>query len=313
MDRGPFSTDILDLFARLKKQAKAVGGTIITLLGNHELMALEAEAKYVNSQEMEAFGGAEERFRAFSEGWRYRYLRKHPAVVLQRSTVFVHAGLAPWFARMGAAGVNALVREAIANGAWGHRALNAFADGPLWNRILITEASAGMCEGVGAALQELTKQSTAPVQRMVVGHTIQRDHRIHQFCNGSLVAIDISITAWNMLGADNLGAIEVVAHSSAPESHVVEHYPLRSPVDVAVSHMIVQRGPDGVLHLVVNPALQLYEGQRAPVRYTTLLIPVVAAVASRIHKHRTPRSVRNMLLLLMFAAAFFIALLNIVS
>jgi hypothetical protein len=40
VDRGPNSTALVDLFARLRDEADAAGGSVTCLLGNHELMVL---------------------------------------------------------------------------------------------------------------------------------------------------------------------------------------------------------------------------------------------------------------------------------
>eukprot|EP00854_Cymbomonas_tetramitiformis_P011493 gene11493-13586_t len=54
LDRGPNSLELLDLFARLKDEAENVGGTVTCLLGNHELMTLQGDLRYVSRTELKA-------------------------------------------------------------------------------------------------------------------------------------------------------------------------------------------------------------------------------------------------------------------
>lgn len=48
IDRGPCSVECIELLRRLQSQARAAGGDVIRLCGNHELMLLQADYRYVN-------------------------------------------------------------------------------------------------------------------------------------------------------------------------------------------------------------------------------------------------------------------------
>jgi len=56
-DRGPDSRQIIDDLRKLKKRAKKAGGRIHTLIGNHELMNIVGDLRYVHPGEFEAFRG----------------------------------------------------------------------------------------------------------------------------------------------------------------------------------------------------------------------------------------------------------------
>jgi hypothetical protein len=126
VDRGPGSRAALDLLMRLESEAHASGGRVHVLLGNHELMVLTADLRYVTSEEFKAFAPDETpamrdaAFRslamhdqtdrasfdtayppgyfalrsAFSPSGQYgRWLLEKPLALVLNDTAFVHGGL----------------------------------------------------------------------------------------------------------------------------------------------------------------------------------------------------------------------------
>lgn len=59
LDRGPDSRKALDLIRRLERDAPRAGGRVYALLGNHELMRLVDDWRYVNPGEIDAFKNGE--------------------------------------------------------------------------------------------------------------------------------------------------------------------------------------------------------------------------------------------------------------
>jgi len=55
IDRGPDSRRIMDLLMRLEKQAKKAGGAVQALVGNHEVMNVVGDLRYVSPEEYAAF------------------------------------------------------------------------------------------------------------------------------------------------------------------------------------------------------------------------------------------------------------------
>jgi hypothetical protein len=55
LDRGPDSRKILDLVMNLTAEAPKSGGTVVPLLGNHEVMRLMRDLRYVSAGEYAAF------------------------------------------------------------------------------------------------------------------------------------------------------------------------------------------------------------------------------------------------------------------
>ncbi|MBI3049466.1 MAG: metallophosphoesterase [Acidobacteria bacterium] len=62
LDRGADSRRVLDLLRRLERDAAGAGGRVYALLGNHEVMRMISDWRYVSPEEIAAFrtGGSEE-------------------------------------------------------------------------------------------------------------------------------------------------------------------------------------------------------------------------------------------------------------
>jgi len=145
LDRGPKSRAAMDLLMRLEEEARAVGGAVHVLIGNHESMNIIGDLRYVSKAEYAAFAGdetAEERERwflayqerhsagstpevlrkkfdelypvgffalrrAFRPDGKYgKWLLAKPVIVIVNGTAFVHGGLSPMVEKLGLDGVN---------------------------------------------------------------------------------------------------------------------------------------------------------------------------------------------------------------
>ncbi len=74
IDRGPGSRDVVELLMKLDRQAKAAGGAVHMVLGNHEVMVMTGDLRYVSPAEYAAFEGDEtqaERDAMYAEYRRY--------------------------------------------------------------------------------------------------------------------------------------------------------------------------------------------------------------------------------------------------
>jgi hypothetical protein len=59
LDRGPDSKKALDLLRKLEGEAQRAGGRVVALLGNHELMRVVSDWRYVSQGETDAFKNAD--------------------------------------------------------------------------------------------------------------------------------------------------------------------------------------------------------------------------------------------------------------
>ncbi len=154
LDRGPDSRRTMDLIMRLEHEAPRAGGRVHQLLGNHEVMNLIGDLRYVSDEEYAAFLDGEsvderelwyQRFRAgkpadaddqtvrsaFDEkappgffghrrafrinGFYGKWLLQKPLMVVINDTAFVHGGVPPYVAEYGLAGVNGTLKEDLLN------------------------------------------------------------------------------------------------------------------------------------------------------------------------------------------------------
>ncbi|MEZ4362527.1 MAG: metallophosphoesterase [Kofleriaceae bacterium] len=220
LDRGDDEQELLDTLERLEGEARAAGGALIWLLGNHELMNAAGDFRYVTpggfvdfqdapGVEPSAAAGAPEvaraRLAAFAVGPHpgpyARILAGQNTVQLVGDVVFSHAGpLGEWAAR-----ADELNREARCwlSGQVPATALPAALtaeEGPAWTRALGLDPVD--CARVREALTALG------AKRMVVGHTVQPSG-ISSACDGAVWRIDVG------LGAAYGGPIEVLELTEA--------------------------------------------------------------------------------------------------
>lgn len=207
LDRGPHDKAVMDYMMQLIREASDSSGgrdSVVTLLGNHELMNLQGHFHYVHPESHEDFGGKHARKRAFAKDSVHgAFVRSMKLVHQEGDSVFVHAGLTPAYAQQGVDALNTAARSELTGGSaaqWGDRHKLFGVHGPIWTRLLITDAMNDRCSDVKASLELLG------AKRMVVGHTPQRSGRIETYCDDALVAVDVGLSKW-MYG--NLAALEI--------------------------------------------------------------------------------------------------------
>ncbi len=121
LDRGADSKKVMDLLMKLQPEALAAGGRVHVVLGNHELMNLTGDLRYVSAGEYAAFAtpgaasgtssdgaarppGFEALGKAFlPQGVYGQWLLQQPSVLIINDTAFVHGGVPPLAATMSAA------------------------------------------------------------------------------------------------------------------------------------------------------------------------------------------------------------------
>ena len=140
LDRGDDSRKVVDLLMRLQDEAERAGGAVHVALGNHDIMNIVGDLRYVNAAEFAAFAGSDEdalreaawqrvlaqepdatraafdagyppgyfaHRQAFSAQGRYgSWLLQQPFLVVVNDTAFAHGGLPPIVAKLGLDGTN---------------------------------------------------------------------------------------------------------------------------------------------------------------------------------------------------------------
>jgi hypothetical protein len=152
IDRGPDDRQVLDLVRRLQTEAETAGGRVHVLLGNHEVMNMSGDLRYVSDKGFRDFLPEEDkklrnrammRFRntvgpgvpltqikpafekrfppgysgritSFWKGGEYGdWLLEQPAAIMVNGVVFLHGGLTEEVASLGLDGINEQVHEDI--------------------------------------------------------------------------------------------------------------------------------------------------------------------------------------------------------
>jgi len=209
LDRGDDEPQILELFERLASEAKAAGGAVYALNGNHEIMNVQGDYRYVTEDGFHDYAGSradgerarllerapsEQRGRAaaFLPGGAVAgRLAKRPVAIQVGDNVFVHGGVLEAHVRYGLGRINHEV-EAWMQGPPGAPAPS----------ILVAERSliwvrdysdgipyADKCAELGRVLTLLA------AKRMVVGHTVQKQG-INSACAGKVWRIDVGLSRY---------------------------------------------------------------------------------------------------------------------
>ncbi len=185
LDRGDDESKIFELLARLSAEAQKAGGAIVLLNGNHELMNVARDFRYVTPAGMTDFGG--DRQKAFDPGgpWAKR-LAQHNIVAIIGDTVFSHAGVVgDWATKVDAANLDSRCwLDGQAGGPSEPPAALASEDSPVWTRAYGFDMVD--CGALNHALERLG------AKRMVVGHTPQQ-RGVTSACSGALWRIDVGL------------------------------------------------------------------------------------------------------------------------
>ncbi|HWO13072.1 MAG TPA: metallophosphoesterase, partial [Polyangiaceae bacterium] len=205
LDRGDHEREIVDLFTRLGPAAAARGGRVVPLNGNHEVMNVQGDFRYVTPGGLAAFTGVSprsplarsapapyaERAAAFFPGGAYALeLAQRDVIAIVGDSVFVHGGVLPAHVRYGIDRINQEARQWMQEG--GRAAPDAVAGegAPIWVRdYSLDPVSDSACSALGEVLSALG------ARRMVVGHTVQRGG-ISSACGDRVYRIDVGLSRY---------------------------------------------------------------------------------------------------------------------
>ena len=204
LDRGDEEQAILDLFETWKVEAAAAGGAFLPLLGNHELMNVRADLRYVTEGGYADFEDAVEfdpadpalaafepqqraRMAAFLPGRPYaRLLSERKLILLRNGNVFVHGGVLPHHVEYGIDRINAETQAWLRGEIERPEILKE--DSPQWTRLYSDEPDSLSCATLLLPLDLLG------AERMIVGHTVQ-EPGITSYCGGRVWCIDVGLAA----------------------------------------------------------------------------------------------------------------------
>ena len=204
LDRGDDELEILDLLDDLTAQAQIAGGAMHVLNGNHELMNVKQDLRYVTLGGFLDFlptpvvdpgtvdpqvvvEAVHERLKACRPGHPLaKRLLDRNVVTIVGDTVFVHGGVLPHVVTYGIERLNQETRAWIRADRQYPPDILLAKDGPVWSRHYSDEPDVEDCRLLREALDGLG------ARRMVVGHTV-RDEGISPACGDMVWRIDVGL------------------------------------------------------------------------------------------------------------------------
>lgn len=205
IDRGDDDRAVLDLLEKLRVEAQKSGGAMVLVSGNHELMNVAFDFRYVTNASFTSFASfvptATDRLKvgslpliqqnraiAFAPGGTYaRMLADRPVVAKVGSVVYTHGGVLPDHVAYGIDRINDEVRAWMLGERPEPPQAAAGEDGVCWTRVYSRDDGPVDCTRLRQALTAMN------ADRMVVGHTPQR-HGISSACDGMIWRVDVGLS-----------------------------------------------------------------------------------------------------------------------
>jgi hypothetical protein len=209
LDRGDGEQQILELLAQIQHDARAAGGAVHILNGNHEYMNALGDLRYVTPGGLADFEDApgvdvtrpelaqilaqapepaRARVAAFWPGqpWAVE-LSKRNMIVVVGDSVFVHGGITPaWAGKI--TEINGQSRAWLAGKLAEPPAAVTDNDGPVWSRHYSDNPDADDCAMLDEAL------GIIGVKRMIVGHTPHTEG-ITSACGDKVWMVDVGMAS----------------------------------------------------------------------------------------------------------------------
>lgn len=189
-DRGELVTETLWLIYKLEKQAKLSGGNVHFILGNHEIMILEGDLRYLP-----------DKYKYFVNhlNWEYsdlfgihtvlgQWLRTKKSILKINKNLFVHGGISSEFfkEKLHIREINKKVRNKLnKSGVWYSNTLFS-KQGPYWYRGYLWEGE-GYKKMTEEQLDEILE--FYGVKHIIIGHTITG--HIQLLYNDKVIAISV--------------------------------------------------------------------------------------------------------------------------
>jgi hypothetical protein len=206
LDRGDDEPEILDLFDKLKERAEKAGGAFRALNGNHEVMNVGGDFRYVTDDGFHDFDktpitgpagrqalglapAQQGRAAAFLPGGPIaKRLAEHPVIIAVGDSLFVHGGVLPGHVQYGIARINDETKHWMLGETPRMPSILSGDSAPIWARDYSEgEPSERACEAASKVLDELR------LKRMVVGHTVQKG-TITSACSEKVWRIDVGLS-----------------------------------------------------------------------------------------------------------------------
>jgi hypothetical protein len=205
LDRGNEERPLLEWLERVAQAAETAGGALHRLNGNHEIMNVAGDLRYVTPGGFTAFAeyangpipasmsdapqAHRGRLAAFLPGgyWAKR-LANYPVVLQVNDTVFAHGGLTSRHIEYGLERMNSEISAWMRGSRPLPKALQSD-DTPFWDRTYGESVSDSDCRMLERVLAQLS------AKRLVIGHTPQKQG-ITFACDRRVVRIDVGLASY---------------------------------------------------------------------------------------------------------------------
>jgi len=197
-DRGDKVTEILWFLYNLEQQAKKAGGEIHLTLGNHEVMVLNGDLRYLNPKYIETAKKLNKPFEKLftQDSIIGSWLRSKPVLVKVNDMLFAHGGFHPSLAveersivEINTVFKDSLVKSELDKPREGWAKYLHKTNGPIWYRGYFAEERSKDDGATSTEIDLLLKHFD--VKHLIVGHTSQK--QIETRYQGRVIAIDSSI------------------------------------------------------------------------------------------------------------------------
>lgn len=189
VDRGEHVTEVLWLTYKLQHEAEKAGGKVQFVLGNHEVMVINNDVRYVNKKYIDNLAHLEIDYAGlFSNQTEFgRWMRKKNIIEKVGDYTFVHGGVSPEVANLG------LSYEVMND--YGRNRLNQeYCRGEC--RVVNGGSRVGLYWYRGMGRQTITQEEVDDItnkinsEKVIIGHTIYP--QVTAIYQGKVIAIDIN-------------------------------------------------------------------------------------------------------------------------
>lgn len=197
LSRGDQQTELLWLTYKLQQEAEKAGGGFRTILGNHEIMHMKGDLRYVHEKYFESVKLMEKEYEdLFSENSLFgRWLRSKNSIMQMGDYLFLHGGYSPELmeADISIDAVNSIIRDYLKDISHENTGFVIGAYGPLWYRGYFVSMNHSHAQ------YEILKQKEVEeiieylnIERIFVGHT--RFDELQYRYEGRVIGVDIEHT-----------------------------------------------------------------------------------------------------------------------
>jgi Calcineurin-like phosphoesterase len=196
-DRGPHQTEILWLIYALEAEARKAGGGVHLLVGNHEMMLLQGDQRYLNEKyrmTAQTLGVSSYAALFSADSVLGQWLRTKPAMIKINQFLCLHGGVSAELVerRLTVPQVNSIVRAILDNRPFINRVEAERAEfiagqkGPLWYRGYFSDKD----RAAEATSEDVRKiREYFGVDKILIGHT--RVPTITSLYEGEVLAVQV--------------------------------------------------------------------------------------------------------------------------